>query len=642
MQGKNRTFVVKRQPYGMETPQNIHQQRTSIRILTTLFTALLFAITTQAQNIAVKSFVLDETDLTANTTGTIVLDQNGDKCALIKVETTQTGFTFDVGGLGVRKMEQKVGEIWLYVPEGVKRITISHQQLGVLRDHDLGQTLKRARTYIMQLTTGQVHSYVEEAVTSQYVVFQLLPQNAVVELNGEMLATADGVATKYLPFGTYDYTVKAPDHLPEVGKVTVNDPKQKHLVNVKLRPNFSSVTLTVDNQAEIWVNGEKRGNGSWTGNLGAGTYDMETRAYGHRPVRRQMEIAVTDQPQTIHLDSPTPIYGKANINSTPAMADVSIDGKSYGQTPVVVPDLLVGNHAVAISRQGYDIWKGTVTVEEGKMADLTATLKKWITPTQVKTAVNNATPVNNSTPTGTNILPITVNGVTFNMILVEGGTFQMGGDGWKDQKPIHSVTLSNYYIGETEVTQALWEAVMGKNPSKFKGANRPVEKVSYFDCNKFIRKLNELTGRKFHLPSEAQWEYAARGGNKSKGHQYSGSNNLLEVAWFGRNSGETLLEDDKGWEDSRKNKGQTHEVKTKAPNELGIYDMSGNVEEWCYDNYGPYTHNAQRNPWGPSEGISRVHRGGGWECNSAGCKVSDRSDRYAGDKNDTHGLRLAL
>ena len=347
-----------------------------MRRLHTLLFFLLCTLATQAQNLAVQSFRMDQADLTANTAGTTVIDQNGNKCALIKVETTQTGFSFDVGTLGVTKTEQHVGEIWLYVPEGVKRITISHQQLGVLRDYDLGQMTKRAKTYILKLTTGEVQTIVKQARTSQYVVFQLQPKNAVVELDNQILPTADGMATKMMRFGTYDYRVQAPDYLPEVGKVTVNDPKNKHVVNVQLKPNFSQVTLTVDNNAEIWVNGQKKGNGSWTGNLGAGTYELETRLASHRSQSVTRDIAVTPQPQTIRLQAPIPIYGEADINSTPPMADIFIDGKKRGQTPQLIDQLLVGQHQVRLTRQGYNDYSGTITIKENESASLSASMTK--------------------------------------------------------------------------------------------------------------------------------------------------------------------------------------------------------------------------------------------------------------------------
>ena len=586
------------------------------RLISFLFT-VFYIMTMYAQSLVVQSFRMDESDLTANTAGTIVMDQNGQKCALIKVETTQTGFSFDAGSLGVVKTEQKVGEIWVYVPEGVKRLTISHQQLGMLRDYDLGQTLKRAKTYILKLVSGEVQTTVKQSRTSQYVVFQLQPANAVVMLNGEMLSTSNGAAMKMMKFGTYDYQVQAPDYLPEVGKVTVNDPKNKHVVNVTLKPNFSQVTLTVDNNAEIWVNGERKGEGSWTGNLGAGTYELETRLLNHRPQSVTRDIAASTQPQTIHLQAPIPIYGEADISSTPVMADIYIDGTKRGQTPQVVEQLLIGEHQLRLSKQGYADYNGSITVSEGETASVSTTLSKNI----AQTATNGS-----EEPLRT----VTVGNVSFTMIRVDGGTFQMGAtpeqqDADGDEKPVHSVTLSPYYIGETEVTQELWQAVMGDNPSNFKGSQRPVEQVSWDDCQDFIEKLNKKTGLTFRLPTEAEWEFAARGGIKSKSYQYCGSNNLGDVAWYDGNSSS-----------------QTHDVKAKQANELGIYDMSGNVWEWCQDWKDSYSSSAQTNPTGPSSGSYRVFRGGGWIIHARRCRVAYRGFYTSGVRCDYLGLRLAL
>ena len=220
----------------------------------------------------------------------------------------------------------------------------------------------------------------------------------------------------------------------------------------------------------------------------------------------------------------------------------------------------------------------------------------------------------------------TVNGVSFTMIAVKGGTFQMGSDdGYEWEKPVHQVTLSDYYIGETEVTQELWTAVMGSNPSNFTGnMQRPVEKVTWNDCQTFISKLNQLTGETFRLPTEAQWEYAARGGNQAQGRLYSGSNTIDDVAWYTSNSSST-----------------THPVKTKAPNELGIYDMTGNVWEWCSDWNGAYSSAAQTNPTGPATGSERVFRGGSWFHYAAYCRVANRSNNTPASSNFDLGLRLA-
>ena len=228
-------------------------------------------------------------------------------------------------------------------------------------------------------------------------------------------------------------------------------------------------------------------------------------------------------------------------------------------------------------------------------------------------------------------ITVTVNGVSFDMIKVEAGTFDMGTtseqeDADSDEKPVHKVTLSrNYYIGKTEVTQALWRAVMGSNPSYFEGDNKPVERVSWNDCQKFISKLNAATGKKFRLPTEAEWEFAARGGNYSNRYQYSGSNNIGDVAWYLDNSNWT-----------------TYDVATKQSNELGLYDMSGNVFEWCSDWYGEYGINAQHDPKGPSSGSCRVYRGGSWNYGAECCRSSCRDYHYPGYRYDNLGLRLAL
>ncbi len=222
------------------------------------------------------------------------------------------------------------------------------------------------------------------------------------------------------------------------------------------------------------------------------------------------------------------------------------------------------------------------------------------------------------------------------MVYVKGGTFMMGAteeqddDVWDNEKPVHQVTLSDYYISKFEVTQGLWKAVMGSNPSSFKkGDDYPVECVSWNDIQTFLTNLNRLTGKKYALPTEAQWEYAARGGGKSVGYKYSGSNTIGDVAWYGENS---------AVDGSR----STHPVGTKCPNELGIYDMSGNVWEWCSDWSGFYSNGSQSNPTGPSTGSYRVLRGGSWNYNARYCRVSNRYDYAPGDRYNYNGFRVVL
>ena len=233
-------------------------------------------------------------------------------------------------------------------------------------------------------------------------------------------------------------------------------------------------------------------------------------------------------------------------------------------------------------------------------------------------------------------MTITVNGVSFSMISVKGGIFEMGAqnvdpsqpnydeDAWDRESPVHLVSLSDYYIGETEVTQELWQAVMGYNPSHFEGGQKPVEQVTWNDCKNFIKRLNQLTGLNFRFPTEAEWEFAAKGGNESQGYKYSGSDDVKEVAWHSA--------------DGKK----TRDVKTKLSNELGIYDMSGNVMEWCGDLYGDYSSNTQTDPTGPSHGTDYIVRGGCCLSAAAYCRVAIRSFFNAGGASYGIGFRLAL
>lgn len=233
-----------------------------------------------------------------------------------------------------------------------------------------------------------------------------------------------------------------------------------------------------------------------------------------------------------------------------------------------------------------------------------------------------------------------INGVSFTMVYVEGGTYMMGATDDDDvafarERPRHQVTLSSYYIGQTEVTQALWIAVMGTNPSTFTGANgyvddltRPVETVNWSDCQNFISQLNQLTGKTFRMPTEAEWEFAARGGNKSMGYIFSGSNDINEVAWWHGNHSNSYY--------------GTKPVATKAPNELGLYDMTGNLYDWCADWFGDYSSEPQTNPTGPERGTYRVFRGGYYLNYTNKCRVSFRHYYYPTSRFNYVGLRLAL
>lgn len=287
--------------------------------------------------------------------------------------------------------------------------------------------------------------------------------------------------------------------------------------------------------------------------------------------------------------------------------DVTGDGVVTAADVTAVYDKLL-NNANTYSESAYDVnGDGTVTA-----ADITALYDVML----------------NGEPSNTT--EYTVNGVTFAMVNVEGGTFTMGANAGDtnasdNENPAHQVTVGAFAMGQTEVTQALWQAVMGTNPSHFVDANKPVEKVSWDDCQEFIAKLNEMTGKNFRLPTEAEWEFAARGGNKSNNYLYAGSNDIAQVAWYDDNSGDI-----------------SQIVATKAANELGLFDMTGNVWEWCSDWFGDYSADAQTNPAGPATGEEKVLRGGSWCSSAKKCRNSKRFGAAPDFADDDMGLRLAM
>ena len=297
------------------------------------------------------------------------------------------------------------------------------------------------------------------------------------------------------------------------------------------------------------------------------------------------------------------------IDYTPVTAKVIVDLKEYRGNGHVELDLPAGRHDYRIVEDGYDSSEGSVKLNNRSSRKMMITLERNYSSTQNQ-----------------DVETFIVKGIPFHMIHVRGGTFQMG-EGCKKFNGAHQVTLSDYYVGETEVTQELWQAVMGQNPSTLKDPNLPVDNISWEDCQVFISKLNDMTGHRFRLPTEAEWEFAAHGGNMCRDYDYSGSNILNNVAWYIKNS------DDK-----------THPIKSKHANELGLYDMSGNVWEWCQDWFDEYSLDSQTNPTGPSTGKNRVVRGGCWydDARFGGCYVTARYFNKPDYHNHDTGFRLAL
>ena len=302
-------------------------------------------------------------------------------------------------------------------------------------------------------------------------------------------------------------------------------------------------------------------------------------------------------------------YGNLNVDCRPVGAEVYLDGQLIGTCPRVFNQISVGSHMVEVKMDGYATFTQRVSVEENAKVDVKASLS----------AIQNKTE------------SFTVNGVTFTMVEVEGGTFVMGSPfdssvAELDERPPHPVSLRSFFIGQTEVTQALWEAVMGNNPSSQQvGDDKPVNEVKWDDCHAFISKLNALTGKTFRLPTEAEWEYAARGGKYSRGYQFAGSNDIDAVAWHYENSHFKL-----------------YAVAQKRPNELGLYDMTGNVSEWCEDFYDDmyYSHSPSDNPCNTKESNYRVSRGGNYSRKVEGSGVCDRYAKSPSFSDNYTGLRL--
>ena len=352
----------------------------------------------------------------------------------------------------------------------------------------------------------------------------------------------------------------------------------------------------------------------------------------------QLTLKVSNVPQTVQQQTLT-------IRYSPSSAMVLIDSKLIkGSNGIVKTTLPIGQHSYMVICDGYESEEGTVKLKGSSPSNLQVALNKEILSTgknestftkeEQQTAQTDVTSLGESTsiqniahqinPTTSSFTEerITIpvkEGVCIEMVKVEKGTISFG-KGIKGITKFVANVSNDYYIGKFEVTQALWQAVMGSNPAKNKGDNLPVEKVTWTECQDFIKKLNELTGKNFRLPTALEWVYAARGGSKSSGYKYSGSNKLSEVAWFDSNS-----------------KDKTHPVGTKMPNELGLYDMSGNVWEWCQD-LGKSTKKSSKS----LHGASRILCGGSWSDNAKYCTSLYLDEKPEGFYSIYTGMRLAL
>ena len=590
-------------------------------ILLSVFALLNTAV---AQKLSVESFVLAPTDITAQTEGR--KDLNGDACALVKISFV--GDVADVEGNVIKPLVKRNNETWAFMTQEsrqMKVVTKDYLPLMVtFGDYGI-EKLQSNRTYVLTLTKP---SGVQELVDAggNFYAISVQPKTATLWIDGKpQEVSSDGEYSAMLAYGSHTYKVEAGGYISKSGSFTIGKGDMTP-ISVSLVSALATLSVSCPTPAvSLYVDKKSVGSLPWNGNLKEGMHLLEVRKNGYRSQQKTIQLA-QQQKLDVAFDALSAIQGNLSVNFKPFGSDVYVDGVKVGQSPRVFNGVLVGNHNVEIRKSGYTTSRQTVTISEGQTASISGSLTST-----ASTSSTNALSSNSSSPSGNTITFPVKNGINIEMVKVEAGSFNMGATSemenpFEDEKPVHRVTLTNdYYIGKYEVTQALWQAVMGSNPSNIKGDALPVEQVSWNDCQDFISKLNAMTGKRFRLPTEAEWEYAARGGKKSRGYQYSGSNTLGDVAWYYDNSGN-----------------KTHAVGTKQPNELGIYDMTGNVFEWCQDWRDSYSSSPLVNPMGAASGSNRVRRGGSWGSSARGCHTSFRNGNAPDDRYGSLGLRLVL
>lgn len=540
-----------------------------IRKVFALFILLLFSISVYSQELHVKSFGIAESDLSAQTQPR--KDLNDKNCALVKVQFV--GGISEIEGNVITPLIKHGNETWVYMPQGSRQMKVLTQSflpvMVTFADYGI-EKLESNRTYVLILTKPM--SIIEQK--KQALIIKYSPSSATVLVDNKMVRGTNGVAKVILPVGQHSYIVASDGYESEEGTVKLK----------AAAPSNLQITLSKE-----------------TNTISTSTNDVATQHIVSNQIVKFSGKVVDINGQPV-IGAVVEETGTKNISVTDIDGNFIIKAKSSSITVTVT---FLG----CVPKQ--------VKLTEGTKEEITL-----IEETYKKQPSSSASSIT---------IPVK-DGISIEMVKVEGGTFMMGAtpemkNSWTEERPIRQVTLTNdYYIGKYEVTQSLWCALMDNNPSYFKGDNLPVEQVSWDDCQKFINKLNDITGRKFRLPTEAEWEYAARGGKKSRGYQYSGSNKISDVAWYSSNS-----------------EHKTQPVGLKLANELGLYDMSGNVDEWCFDRFGFYSALSQTNPLGADDGICRVYRGGSWEQTAGFCRSSDRSN-YGTSKNRIYnlGFRLAL
>ncbi len=332
-----------------------------------------------AQTLSVTDFKPLPNDLTANMAGTQVKDQNGEVAALIKVVTTQTGFTFEGGMAGIVKTQQRTGEIWVYVPHGIKKITLKHPQLGVLRDYYFPCAIEAARTYEMTLASGEVRTVVTQDTGGSFLAISVTPKNASVYIDGELQGNdGSGEIVKLLPYGEHQYRVEAGGCMPEAGVVQIG--KEKSVLSIALKSALARLSIAASTMfTDIYLNEHELTFDRWSGELPAGMYVIEGRKEGYRTHKQTINLAKQEEKEVI-IPPLEPIYGMLSVNFKPIGAEVWMDGKKLGTSPDIFKSVLVGSHKVEIKKDGHVPYSESITIAEGETKALSGALSDNLYP----------------------------------------------------------------------------------------------------------------------------------------------------------------------------------------------------------------------------------------------------------------------
>lgn len=578
---------------------------------------LLFLVFSAMAQLEVKEGSFKKVDGFVNINPDIQSDDNDILYAVIKVKTENINdkqrheLLFESNAATFIELEYKVGEVWIYISSRpATYLKISHPDMSST-EFWLPYDLEPKQGYVMTL----VNKAMAKGSGFGSITITTIPDDATLTMNGRTLNQKTPYLNDMIAVGAYEIIVSKDNYISETKQIEIKD-KSLIEIEINLTPICGVITVDTEPQgAMVFIDGVEKGvTPIIINDVQIGNHEFRLKKDNYATI---MESFSLDKDNIVNIKKKLVDGRQVIISTNKSNDEIYIDGNYIGNSPLTI-SLCLGEHEI-MAVHGY---KGTITELESIMDDNgTLVVNKKIT---VK---KNDKDINIRLLFDFENKFITVNGISFEMIAVEGGGFIMGATpeqdeyAEKDEKPTHNVILNDYYIGKFEVTKALWNAVMEKEPS----INVPMDNVSWDDCQEFLNKINKITGLVFRLPTEAEWEFAARGGKKCKGYKYSGGNSLKNVGWYVLNSSNI-----------------TQTVGTKSPNELGIYDMSGNVYEWCQDYYGKYMDEEQTNPVGPIQGAERVRRGGSWFNEANDCRVSYRSSLAPTIRSSNSGFRLVL